>query len=188
MPLAELSPCPAGATTLRSAKMKMPLSIAALVSVLVVRVVLADDVDFKREYSTFGEAPKASVRPLAEQMVKVSLKDFELEAENVEEAFHVIRNALKATDYPYGLSLIMMNPDEKNYRAHIKISKGTRTLGEAINLLCEQADLVWDFSSLKLTFKPKKAEPAGAGQPATRPVDKPEGGDKPQPEAEGRSR
>jgi hypothetical protein len=33
-----------------------------------------------------------------------------------------------------------------------------------------------------------KAEPVGAGQPATRPVDKPEGGDKPQPEAEGRAR
>ena len=31
-----------------------------------------------------------------------------------------------------------------------------------------------------------KAEPAGAGQPATRSVDKPEDSDKPQPEAEGR--
>jgi hypothetical protein len=30
------------------------------------------------------------------------------------------------------------------------------------------------------------SEPSGAGQPATRPVEKPEGGDKPQPEAEGR--
>ena len=33
-----------------------------------------------------------------------------------------------------------------------------------------------------------KAEPPGTGQPANRPVDKPEGGDKPQPEAAGRSR
>jgi hypothetical protein len=32
-----------------------------------------------------------------------------------------------------------------------------------------------------------KAEQAGTGQPATRPVDEPEGGEKPQPEAEGRS-
>ena len=32
------------------------------------------------------------------------------------------------------------------------------------------------------------SEQAGAGQPATRPVDEPEGGDQPQPEAEGRSR
>jgi hypothetical protein len=33
-----------------------------------------------------------------------------------------------------------------------------------------------------------KAEQAGTGQPATRPESKSEGGDKPQPEAEGRSR
>ncbi len=34
----------------------------------------------------------------------------------------------------------------------------------------------------------KNAEQAGAGQPATQPESKSEGGDKPQPEAEGRSR
>ncbi len=33
-----------------------------------------------------------------------------------------------------------------------------------------------------------RSEQVGAGQPATRAVDEPEGGDKPQPEAEGRSR
>jgi hypothetical protein len=33
-----------------------------------------------------------------------------------------------------------------------------------------------------------ESEQTGAGQPATRPVDEPEGGDQPQPEAEGRSR
>jgi hypothetical protein len=37
-------------------------------------------------------------------------------------------------------------------------------------------------------LKKHKGEQAGAGQPATRPVDEPEGGDKHQPEAEGRSR
>ena len=31
-----------------------------------------------------------------------------------------------------------------------------------------------------------QAQQSGTGQPATRPVDEPEGGDKPQPEAEGR--
>jgi hypothetical protein len=36
--------------------------------------------------------------------------------------------------------------------------------------------------------KSSEAQQHGAGQPATRPVDEPEGGDKPQPEAEGRSR
>lgn len=36
--------------------------------------------------------------------------------------------------------------------------------------------------------EPTKPEQVGAGQPATRPVDEPQGGDKPQLEAEGRSR
>ena len=34
----------------------------------------------------------------------------------------------------------------------------------------------------------RRSEHAGAGQPATRPEPKPEGGDKPQPDAEERSR
>jgi hypothetical protein len=38
------------------------------------------------------------------------------------------------------------------------------------------------------TIRKSKAEQTGTGQPATRPVDEPEGSDKPQPEAEGRSR
>jgi hypothetical protein len=41
---------------------------------------------------------------------------------------------------------------------------------------------------LKLVDKTTDSEQAGAGQPATRSESKPEGGDKPQPEAEGRSR
>ena len=36
------------------------------------------------------------------------------------------------------------------------------------------------------TIKKTQSEQAGTGQPATRPVNEPEGGDKPQPEAEGR--
>jgi len=45
-------------------------------------------------------------------------------------------------------------------------------------------------SSIIVELEPKKpnAEPAGTGQPATRPELKSDGSDKPQPEAEGRSR
>jgi hypothetical protein len=42
--------------------------------------------------------------------------------------------------------------------------------------------IAWAKKAIKTTEQP------GTGQPATRPVDEPEGGDKPQPEAEGRSR
>ena len=40
----------------------------------------------------------------------------------------------------------------------------------------------------KYKREPKKSEQDGTGQPATRPESKPEGGDKPQPESEMRSR
>jgi hypothetical protein len=42
--------------------------------------------------------------------------------------------------------------------------------------------------AIKPQPKPKAGEQAGAGQPATRSESKSEGGDKPQPESEGRSR
>ena len=47
-----------------------------------------------------------------------------------------------------------------------------------------------DFSAWLAAMKSAniEAQQAGTGQPVTRPVDKPEGGDKPQPEAEGRDR
>jgi predicted translin family RNA/ssDNA-binding protein len=47
----------------------------------------------------------------------------------------------------------------------------------------EYAETSAVFHSLK-----QKSEQAGTGQPATRPESKSEGGDKPQPEAEGRPR
>ena len=54
-----------------------------------------------------------------------------------------------------------------------------RIYSERYDLLLGEADI----NSMK-----PQAEQAGAGQPATRPVVEPEGSDKPQPEAEGRSR
>jgi len=49
------------------------------------------------------------------------------------------------------------------------------------------ANLVIERGKVSLIPK-KEAEQAGTGQPATRPESKSEGSDKPQPEAEGRSR
>ena len=50
----------------------------------------------------------------------------------------------------------------------------------------EQQEKILTESYLKWLLL--KAQQASAGQPATHPESKPEGGDKPQPEAEGRSR
>ena len=168
--------------------MKMLRTKVILLSALSAAAVHAKDIDFRAAYSAYGEAPSADIRPFAEEFVSVTLKNLELEADSVEQAIDKIREALQRADYPYGLSLVMRNPAERNYKTAIKIPKATRSLGETINLLCVQADLVWDFSSLKLTLRPNKAEQAGAGQPATRSESDSEGGDRPQPESEGRSR
>ena len=138
--------------------MKLPRAIAILVSALGLGTALGGHIDFKKEYSAFGDAPAANVRAIAEKLVAVSLKDFELEAENVIDAHALINEALQDNDVPFGLSLIMEDSDNANYESPITIPKGTRSLGEVINLLCEQADLQWDFSAAKLTFKPNKAE------------------------------
>ena len=44
------------------------------------------------------------------------------------------------------------------------------------------------IGEIEAVLRNPKAQQGGAGQPATRPESKPEGSDKPQPEAEGRSR
>jgi hypothetical protein len=58
---------------------------------------------------------------------------------------------------------------------------------EAGRELLTKIATAYDLPAVR-TLDQTKSEQAGAGQPATRPVVKPEGGDKPQPEAEGRSR
>ena len=57
--------------------------------------------------------------------------------------------------------------------------------GSLVFLEREDAEpILWDGRKAEFT----KAEQAGPGQPATRPMFESEGGDKPQPEVEGRSR
>jgi hypothetical protein len=52
----------------------------------------------------------------------------------------------------------------------------------------ELVDVAGGIIKRKLAERKEEAEQAGTGHPATRPESKSEGSDKPQPEAEGRSR
>ena len=60
-----------------------------------------------------------------------------------------------------------------------------RVVGDEVTWL---AEIAYEHRSLPELFGKDTAEQAGAGQPATRSESESEGGDKPQPEAEGRSR
>ena len=67
-----------------------------------------------------------------------------------------------------------------------------RKTKERCELVIEESDDFWFTGRFKFVVvhadNPNQAEQSGTGQPATRAVVEPEGGEKPQPEAEGRSR
>ena len=69
----------------------------------------------------------------------------------------------------------------------VSISGTDLTRMEALGQLAQAVNADILVSPGKVTLIPR-TEHDGAGQPATRPVVGPEGGDQPQPEAEGRSR
>ncbi len=103
-------------------------------------------------------------------------------------------------------SIRILRPDQSSVKTFIKDFEFMRTFGGGEALLIqlpndvgvddvpkgslvflerEDAEpIIWDGRKAEFT----KAEQAGTGQPATRHVFEPEGSDKPQPEAEWRSR
>ena len=71
---------------------------------------------------------------------------------------------------------------------YVEYSKGIEYLARTIEDFKEAKLDATTMQRMLAKLKKQKAEQAGTGQPATRPESKPEGSDKPQPEAEGRSR
>ena len=82
-----------------------------------------------------------------------------------------------------GMIVTVFDDDANNLVATGVVERSPRELSCRGSVWCLQIDEngVWSESD-------EEAEQASTGQPATRPVDEPEGGEKPQPEAEGRSR
>jgi hypothetical protein len=64
----------------------------------------------------------------------------------------------------------------------VQLSEFTAQIAEALQVATDHKE------ERRAHWDKQKGEQAGSGQPATRPESKSEGGDKPQPEAEGRSR
>jgi hypothetical protein len=90
---------------------------------------------------------------------------------------------------------ILFNDGKMNFKAEpsgdssINVDFSSTVLGIVVFEYSKENDSI---AALGDTFKRKKSnqevEQAGTGQPATRPLSDSEGSDKPQPEAEGRSR
>ena len=87
--------------------------------------------------------------------------------------------------YPWTDFLVLERAGEKWVVADIRYARGKTLLTSILEDLVEA-----DREIPKTTTKREsnQGEQVGAGQPATRPESKSEGGDKPQPESEGRSR
>jgi hypothetical protein len=106
----------------------------------------------------------------------------------------------KADDSPGWFDFLLQVPSEKEFGrgAGLRLESGKLVMsyrdGRVVTYsrVSEVADeaLLVSPEGKNITIQPNKneAEQDGTGQPATRPESKSEGGDKPQPEAEGRAR
>ena len=92
----------------------------------------------------------------------------------------VLRNG-EARLLPYGIYKVTI-PEINLSFLLFKNNRGSPILRSVEGLLVVETD------ANSSVMQKRPAEQAGTGQPATRPESKSEGGDKPQPEAEGRSR
>jgi hypothetical protein len=128
------------------------------------------------------------------------MTDYYPPAERVSEAYKVLRAA--GCDDLVDQGAIYYAVGEKKHLLLITSTASTPVLakyycvafddiGEApltpIKVWVKYREVIHKFTNTALDLS-KKAEQGGAGQPATRLKSEPEGGDKPQPEAEGRSR
>jgi hypothetical protein len=116
----------------------------------------------------------------------------EFSADNV--SLEVALQQLTAESAKWGKILnyegIKFSADKHLKEVKVAYNAENESMKSICEALAEQANADLDFkeSEVVLLKRPALIEQPGAGQPATRPVNEPEGGGKPQPEAEGRSR
>ena len=84
------------------------------------------------------------------------------------------------------ITSINSQPDIAKYYC-LGFDSNSKTPNVPVKAWVTYKEIIHKFTNVPISITPK-AEQAGAGQPATRPETKSEGGDKPQPKSEGRSR
>jgi hypothetical protein len=108
------------------------------------------------------------------------------------EAFRKVNDEMNAKidalvgDYASRELFVAVIPDISGYRIRVAGNSGSKLFDEPMK--SHLTDWIGQRMDELQEQERKEAEQAGTGQPATRPVLKSEGSDKPQPEAEGRSR
>lgn len=110
---------------------------------------------YASKYSSYvGKEPS----PKFKSFMDIPLTDLEVDEKSLLLALDSLQNTVGKQSKVGGLSFIIKNPDTPAYQKPIKIGKGTMKLSDAIDSMCQQAGATWDFSSGKLTIKPRKEE------------------------------
>ena len=139
------------------------------------------------------EKTDAEAARVVQRMESFEIRGVAIIGEDVIDALEALR--IKAVgDKRAGVINYLIRGSLDGQKVTIKADK--IIYAKAIDEICRQTGRVWTIEFIdrlggpslviKQATKQDKGQQAGTWQPATRPVDKPKGGDKPQPEAEGR--
>ena len=135
--------------------------LSALFTMVTCSIIVADT--YAERYKAFsGKEPSPQLKVLMD----TQLVDFSVDTKSFSSAMDYLSAKVQKVSKVGGLSMIVRNPDSPAYKHSIKIEKKTMKLSDAIDLICHQADVRWDFSGIKLTIRPEKEiEQDAAGNP-----------------------
>jgi hypothetical protein len=142
--------------------------------------------------SALGEEDRTIARTLS-SLANIIIPYVELSGDTtIQEAVDFLNMRLREPDPPPPRSWkIRLEVPESSAKKRIAIVGRDLKLHQILGALADEigAEVIVTRQGFTLRVPPKKdAQQAGAGQPATRPESKSEGGNKPQPESEGRAR
>jgi hypothetical protein len=105
-----------------------------------------------RHLAFSGKEPAPELKVL----MNTQLVDFSIDAKSFISAMDSLVAEVQRVSKVGGLSMIIRSPDNHAYKQRIRIEQKTMKLSDAIDIMCHQAGVTWDFSGIKLTIKPKK--------------------------------
>ena len=109
--------------------------------------------EYADKYAAFSGVEPA---PELKVLMDIELVNFSIDAKSFSSAMDSLRSIVHKKSKVGGLSMIIRSPDHPAYKKRIKIDRKTMKLADAIDLICRQAGVAWDFSGIKLTINPKK--------------------------------
>lgn len=135
-------------------KMKMIFQILLFTSMMLCS---SQALDWKTQYKAFNtEVPPKSLEPIMVKAFNTKLPDFEIKDLRFIDALDKLTGALKAADKDMILSYIVRGAQKQN-KERVSLTKGTIKFGDALDKICIQVGLKWDFPRIgRLMISPKR--------------------------------